>query len=142
MNITRRQFAALTASLATGVFAVAEDAGAAQRASSQQLHARSRRGPTNARLTAAYRHWATERMSQARSRIDTRLRRFRVAPAQRNQILYDVDRGTELIHARIQLLGKDGSITAADDTQIRYLADAIRRDLARHYGRLDSWQLL
>jgi len=98
--------------------------------------------PRHYNQVARYRAHVESRMRASQARINRNLARYRMSAAQRHRIKQDVAMGVSLIRQSVARVSQDNVISQHDTQQVELLAEAIRADLARTYGNLDSWKLL
>ena len=98
--------------------------------------------PRHYNQVAQYRAKVEARMRAARARINQNLARHRLSGAKRHQIKQDVAMGVSLIRQAVARVSADKAVSQSDTHQVELLAEAIRVDLARSHGNLDSWKLL
>jgi hypothetical protein len=99
--------------------------------------------PQAGRVAAnAYARDIEARMRAARGRIVSALQNRRLRAGAMQRILGDVDAGIGAIRKRVATYGADGSITDAEDSDVKALANAIAADLANHHGAIAPWYLL
>jgi uncharacterized membrane protein YqiK len=90
----------------------------------------------------SYARRAESAMAVAKTRIQTNAERTRMTAQARAKLGHDLNAAIQVLRDRIAQRGNDGWISSQENHDIQALHAAIRAELTKSYGSLDSWQLL